>query len=112
MADEGLALAFHLAWLVGVWHLVVAGWIVFFSRTHAALLTTTAVVKGLLGACIYLIVREPSWIFTPDAEVFLLPVTLVLLYVFSALVTALIWKAYNLVPPWTRARQLAQEIRH
>lgn len=109
MTDD-VRIAFHLAWLVGAWHLVVAGWLVFFAEKHTTLLSVTAIVKGILGACIYLIVRQPEWAFYTPFRPHLLPLTLVTLFAFSVLVTVLIFKLYDLATPWKRLGQLYHRI--
>lgn len=104
--SEHARLAFHLAWAVGIWHLTVAGYLVFFSRANGALLTALALTKGLLGACLYIVIREPTWVVYGGVERYLVPFTILLLFAFSALVTILIWNAYDLRAPRDRLREI------
>ena len=103
-----VALAMVVAWWVAVWHMLVGGYLVFFAESRTPFLTIVGVIKGMLGAAIYLTVREPLWVDThaPSAPEIILSVTLILLLVFSGLVTGLIWQAFDLDPPQQRAREL------
>lgn len=92
-------LAQALAWLVGVWHLLVAGWLVFLADKHTRLLSSIAITKGLLGGTIYLVVRRPPWEWYLPFKDELVPLALLLIAIFSVQVTYLIWRAYDLEAP-------------
>lgn len=101
-----IPVSYTLAWLVAVWHLLIAGWIVFFAGQRTPLLTTMALVKGCLGGTVYILVRSPPWRWYNTLEWILLPIALVLMLAFSVLVTVLIWRAYQLDRPRQRLRRI------
>lgn len=104
-----VAIAMIVAWWVGVYHMVVGGYLVFISERRTPLLLVTGVVKGLLGAAIYLVIRQPLWVsaHTPTLPDVIVPVTLLILLVFSIIVTRIIWAAFDLDSPQDRVIELA-----
>lgn len=109
---EHVTIAFHLAWLVAIWHMGVAGYLIFLAERDDPMLLVIALMKGLLGALIYVLVRDPWWAAHEAVEGFLLPATLLLLCLFSVSVTWLIWQHFQLVSPTERLERLAARLRN
>lgn len=97
-----------LAWLAGLYHLLIAGYLVFLAEERSPLLTTLALLKGSLGGGVYILVTNPPWYGGSTLEWLLLPLTLVLLLAFSILVTVLIFRAYGLADPSSRLARVYQ----
>lgn len=102
--SEEISLAMHIAAWIGVWHVLVGGYLVFFAERSSILLLFVGIVKGLLGASVYLTIRRPPWLsgYAWYTSEILIPVTLTLLLLFSVLVTVAIWSAYDLDLPHRR----------
>lgn len=103
-------IAMVLAWWIAVYHMLIGGYLVFLSERRTPFIVITGVVKGSLGAGMYLVVRQPLWVgtHTPLIPEVILPVTLLIMLAFSFIVTGLIWMAFGLDSPQTRARELAR----
>lgn len=106
MTETEFFLALQLAWCVGVWNMLVALYFVFISGSRDKLLLTLACLQGLLGGCVYMLVRRPQWVFYEALEGLILPFTLVLFLIFSMLITAIMWRTFHLDPPWTRVLKI------
>lgn len=103
-----VTIAMIIAWWVGVYHMMIGTYLIFISERRTPFLAVIGLVKGMLGAAIYLVVRQPLWVDThaPTIPDLILPVTLLLMFVFSTLVTYLIWARFDLDPPQKRIRVL------
>ena len=104
-----VTIAMAIAWWIGVYHMLIGGYLVFISERRTPFVVITGLVKGLLGAGIYLVIRQPLWFGThaPPIPDVILPLTLLIMFTFSAIVTRLIWSAFDLDPPQDRAKELA-----
>ena len=102
-------IAMVIAWWVAVYHMLIAGYLIFLSESRTPFLVIVALVKGTLGVAVYLTVRQPLWmdVHAPTLPEIILPITLLLILAFSVLVTRLIWETFDLDPPQQRARELA-----
>lgn len=98
--SEHITIAFHLAWLVGVWHMLVAGWLIFGNAENCWSLNLIALSKGTLGALIYVLVRDPPWATIGMLEGILLPIALLMLLIFSVQITWVIIQVYELKNPF------------
>lgn len=105
-----VAIAMILAWWVAVYHMLIAGYLVFLSERRTPFVVITGVVKGSLGVAIYIVVRQPLWVdtHTPTVPEVILPLTLLIMLAFSVIVTGLIWRAFDLDPPQKRVKELAR----
>ena len=106
-------IALIIAWWVAVYHMVIAGYLVFLSERREPFIMVTALVKGLLGTLVYLVVRDPPWVvrrfeWAGDLS---LTLTLIVMFVFSVIVTILIWQAFDLLPPKDRIKQLGRSVK-
>lgn len=103
-----VAIAMIVAWWVAVYHMMIGGYLIFISERRTPFLVAIGMIKGMLGAAIYLVVRQPLWVdaHAPTIPELILPITLILMFVFSALVTYMIWTLFDLDPPQTRIRVL------
>lgn len=106
MNELELFIALQFAWCIAAWNMLVAGYFVFMSGSRDELLLVLALLKGLLGGCVYILVHQPQWVFYEPFKGTLLPFTLFLFLMFSMLVTIVTWRAFGLDPPWTRARKI------
>ena len=103
-----VTLALVIAWWVAIYHMMIGGYLVFISERRSPFILITGLVKGLLGTMVYLVVRDPPWVVTrlPWFEDIGLTLTLLVMFVFSIIVTILIWRAFNLDPPNDRIKEL------
>ena len=104
-----VTIAMVVAWWVGIYHMLIGGYLVFISEQRTPFILVTGLVKGLLGTLIYLVVRDPPWViaYIPWVPDILLPITLLVMFVFSVIVTVLIWLAFGLDSPQERIKYLA-----
>ena len=103
-----ITLAMSVAWWVGVYHMMIGSYLVFISERRTPFVLVTGLVKGLLGTLVYLVVRDPPWVIThiPWIADTVMLLTLIVMFVFSVIVTILIWRAFDLVPPNDRFKEL------
>lgn len=101
-------IAMIVAWWVSVYHMLIGGYLVFLTERRTPFLIVIGLVKGMLGAAIYLVVRQPLWMDThaPTIPELIIPITLVLLFAFSAIATYMIWALFDLDPPQKRIKVL------
>ena len=85
--------------------MLVATYIVFFAERRNISLLIIGSLKGLLGAAIYVVIRNPPWSTISIIPDIILPATLLLIMMFSVAVTWLIWAAFDLDPPQKRIRE-------
>lgn len=103
--------AISLMYLIAIYHVLVAGWLVFFAERATRLLSAFALTKGVLGGALYLQVANPPWEWYAVVEEEITPVLLLVFLVYSGLVTAVIWRHFDLAAPWNRAGDLPGEAR-
>lgn len=106
LSSHGIDLAFHLAAFVGLWHLAVAGYLVYIAEAHDIPLLTIALAKAVLGGSVYLLVRQPQWVIAFDLLDWLLPLALLSMVGISVALTRLIWSHWELEAPQDRIREL------
>lgn len=103
------AVAGLFARLFAFWHMAVACYLIFFAGNDDRLLVATALTKGVLGACVYIVVLRPAWAFYGTIEKWLLPFTLGVMFLFSILVTAVLIRAFALEPPHRRLLAMTRD---
>ena len=106
MTEVTTSIPMIIAWWIGAYHMAIATYIVFFAERRSPSLIMVGSVKGLLGAAIYIVVRDPPWSSISIIPDIILPITLLVLMMFSIIVTWLIWKAFDLDPPQKRFKEL------
>lgn len=95
-------ISYLLAWWVGYTAMLIGFYIIFICERHDIPVIGYGIFVSIFGFCVYSVVRFPAWLPGFIGRDFLLSFTLFLISIAVVFFTRLIWRCYQLKPPWVR----------
>lgn len=95
-----------LAWWIGYIAMLIGFYVTFVSERRDRPVLGYGCFVSIFGVCVFSVVRFPDWL--PDfiGRDILLTTTLVLISIAVVYCTRLVWRCYELKPPWVRVIEI------